>query len=638
MIRTRDPNQMGLDLLEVPRVWTAPENWRAPESLPELHGLVALDFETKDPGISKGMGSSWPFSGEGFICGVAIATRDTAFYAPVNHAAGNMDAMLFWSWLRRQCAKHDVTFVMANSIYDMGWMKRHGIVPKNPPVDVQSMSFLLDEHRRSNSLESLAQEFLCEGKLKGALEAVAKEKHIAKPMENMDKMPAWMVEPYAVQDAILTLRLHDVLLPEMQAEDLMRVHDLERDSAMVAVDMRSRGLRVDTDRVDQLRTKYTTLRDAALAQVFELTGVRATSFENDALARALRVENPSLDFSKTALGHDSIRKDWIESLNTPVSQAIGAARKYEKALTTFVEGYLTKFVVNGRLHGELHPTRRIDEDSAGGTTSGRWASSNPNLQNIPARDPEIGPDIRGCILPEEGQQFLKLDWASQEPRLTVHMAVLARQRGAEEMAQRYRDNPHTDLHGECATLMGVKRGPAKTINLGLTYGMQGAKLCHTLGLPTEIITTRRGVMVEIAGPEGQRLIDKHFEAVPFMRGLYDLAKKTAERRGYVKTISGRRIRFERGADGRYWRTHKALNGVIQGSAADQMKYALAAFLHEGIPADLTVHDEADRSIPFGEEGERIRKRMIEIMETIVPLQVPMIAESLTGPSWGACKG
>ena len=205
------------------------------------------------------------------------------------------------------------------------------------------------------------------------------------------------------------------------------------------------------------------------------------------------------------------------------------------------------------------------------------------------------------------------------------------------MAQRYRDNPHTDLHGECAVLMGVPRGPAKAINLGLAYGMQGAKLCHTLGLPTKTITTRRGLVVEIAGDEGQRLLDKHFEAVPFIKGLYDVAKETAERRGYVKTISGRRIRFEKHGD-EYWRTHKALNGIIQGSAADQMKMALHAFMVEGIPANLTVHDEADRSIPRGEEGERIKRRMVEIMETIVPLEVPMIAESLTGPNWGACKG
>lgn len=637
MIRTNDPNQMTLGLIEKPRVWHAPANWATPTTLPELHGIVALDFETKDPGIARGMGSSWAFRDEGFICGAAIATDNDSFYLPINHAAGNMDAMLFWTWLRKQCAKPDVTFVMANSIYDLGWLARHGIKPANAPIDVQAMAFLLDEHRMSYSLDNLGREYLNEGKLSSSLVEDARQHHILKPMENMDKMPAWMVAPYAVQDARITRRLYDVLLPMIERDDLVRVMDLERQSALVAVDMRMRGIRVDTDRVERLRIKYRQLREAALERIFELTQVRMQPFENEAAARALRVENPSLDFAKTAMGHDSVRKDFVESLKTPVAQAIGIARKYDKALGTFVDGYFTKFVVKGRIHGEFHPTRRVDEDASGGTTSGRWASSNPNLQNIPARDPDLGPDIRGCAIPEEGEQWLKLDWASQEPRLTVHFAALAKRRGAKEMAQRFRDDPNTDLHGECAKLMGVPRPKAKTINLGLAYGMQGAKLCHTLGLPTEMAKSRTGTMVEVAGKEGQRLLDLHFKAVPFMRDLYTMAKKRGEARGYVKTLSGRRIHFEK-IDGRYWRTHKALNGIIQGSAADQMKYALAAFLREGIPAAITVHDEADRSIPLGEEGERIKARMIEIMETIVPLEVPMVAESLTGPNWGACKG
>jgi DNA polymerase I-like protein with 3'-5' exonuclease and polymerase domains len=636
VIRTNDSKQMALDLLEPVRVWHAPAHWTVPSSLPELSGLVALDFETKDPGISRGMGSSWAFRDEGFICGAAIATDTESFYLPINHAAGNMDAMLFWPWLRKQAAKEEVTFVMANSIYDLGWLRRHNITPRNAPIDVQAMAFLLDEHRRSYSLDNLGREYLQEGKLSSSLVDDAKAHHIDKPMANMDKMPAWMVAPYAIQDARLTQRLFYILWEKIVEEDLEEVFTLERQSALVAVDMRMRGIRIDEARVERLRTKYTALRDAALQSVFEKTDVRATAFDNEALARALRVENPSLDFEKTALGKDSIRRDFVESLGTPVSRAIADARKYEKALGTFIDGYLTKYVVRGRLHGELHPTRRADEDAEGGTTSGRWASSNPNLQNIPARDPELGPDIRGCFLPEEGEQWLKLDWASQEPRLTVHFALLARQRGAREMAQRFRDNPHTDLHGECAALMDVTRPKAKTINLGLAYGMQGAKLCHTLGLPTEMVKSKTGTMIEVAGKEGQRLLDLHFEKVPFMRGTYMLAKQRAEKRGYVKTISGRRIRFEK-IDNRYWRTHKALNGIIQGSAADQMKYALAQFLREGIPAALTVHDEADRSIPLGEEGERIRKRMVEIMERIVPLEVPMIAESLTGANWGECK-
>jgi DNA polymerase I-like protein with 3'-5' exonuclease and polymerase domains len=205
------------------------------------------------------------------------------------------------------------------------------------------------------------------------------------------------------------------------------------------------------------------------------------------------------------------------------------------------------------------------------------------------------------------------------------------------MVERFIAKPYTDLHGECATLMSIPRRPAKIINLALAYGAQGANICHQLGLPTQWITSRRsGLQIEIAGPEGEELLRKHFEAVPFIKGIFDIAKNRATSRGFVTTISGRRIRFEKYADGNYVRPYKALNGVIQGSAADQMKMALVAFRREKLRINLTVHDEADLSLPFGEEGERLNARMTEIMEEVCPISVPMIAETTLGANWGQC--
>ena len=151
---------MAFDLPEPVRNWSPPENWKPPESLPELEGIVGLDFETKDPGITRKQGSSWCLRDEGFICGAAVAAENLSLYAPINHAAGNMDPMLFWTWLRKQAAKPSVTFVMANSIYDAGWLSRHNITPVNDPYDVQAMAYLLNEHRRSYSLSNLARDYL----------------------------------------------------------------------------------------------------------------------------------------------------------------------------------------------------------------------------------------------------------------------------------------------------------------------------------------------------------------------------------------------------------------------------------------------------------------------------------------------
>ena len=650
--RIDDINQLDLGLIEVPRTFHAPAAYTPCNEFPDLDGIVAIDLETKDPGIGNGTGSSWPLTDVGFVCGVAIRWAGGKMYYPLRHAAGNITQHddVFWTWLMRQLAKPNVICVMANAVYDTGWLRRHGVVLANPPIDVQVMAFLLDEHRRSYALSALAKAFLGRDKSNLTLIDMARGLHIPHPMSNMDKLPAWVVEPYALDDVDLTYDLYFHLLDKIIAEGLGKVLRLESECTLVSVDMRSIGVRVDLDQVERLKPAFQFKRQAALDIIKDSTGILMQPFENEAAARALRVENPSVVLGITPAGGTSVAAGVLREINSPVSNAILTARKFDKAIGTFLEGYLEKFVHRGRIHAEFHSTRNnssndddvFGDDSMFGASSGRWASSNPNLQNIPIRDPEIGPAIRSCFVPEQGERWVKLDYASQEPRLTVHFAHLVRinnrpLRGAAEMVERFQRNPLTDLHGECATMMGVPRGPAKIINLALAYGMQGASLCRSLGLPTKTITSRRtGQQIEVAGDEGQRLLDKHYAAVPFVKDLFDIAKNIANTRGYVQTISGRKIRFEKYPDGNYARIHKALNGVIQGSAADQMKMALVALRGAGLPVNLTVHDEADRSVPMGVDGELMIERMVEIMEDVIQISVPMIAEAKVGANWGAC--
>lgn len=652
--RIEDPRQNDLGLIEIPRTFHAPASYVPCNDYPELEGITAIDFETKDPGIGEGRGSSWAIGhggvghplGEGFVCGVAICSSRSKMYYPLKHAAGNIerDDTQFWYWLRYQLEKPSVTCVMANAVYDTGWLRRHRIAPANPPIDVQVMAFLLDEHRKSYSLSNLARDYLHRDKGTQSLVSMARALHIPKPMENMDKLPAWVVEPYALDDVDLTYCLYWHFLPQIAAQELNGVLKLESDCALVAVDMRWQGVRVDQSRLELLGERFAMKREGSLEMIRSITGIAIAPFDNIAAIKALREENSAVTLGQTETGRDSVDRFVLQRIGSPVANLILDARRYEKARGTFVES-LGKHIYRGRIHAEFHSTRNnssndddvFGNDSMYGAGSGRWASSNPNLQNIPNRDEEIGPAVRACFMPEEGERWCKLDYASQEPRLTVHFAHLANQRGAAAMVERFNAEPFTDLHGECSALMGVPRSHAKTINLALTYGQQGAALCQQLGLPTKMITTRNGRSLEVAGDEGQRLLDRHFEAVPFIRGVFDLAKATATQRGYVKTLSGRRIRFEKYPDGNYARVHKALNGVIQGSAADQMKMALVALRREGLSVNLTVHDEADRSVPLGYDGEAMVERMVEIMESIVQLSVPFVVDAKTGDSWGDCK-
>jgi DNA polymerase I-like protein with 3'-5' exonuclease and polymerase domains len=423
----------------------------------------------------------------------------------------------------------------------------------------------------------------------------------------------------------------------IEAQGLTNILDIERRASMAAGDMRRRGVRVDVDKAERIKQSFVLKRDAAIADIARITGVNVTPWDNVAILQALRVENPALVVDHTPTGKEALRKEFVDALGTPVAKAVAHARHLDKAVTTFIDGLIHRYTYRGRIHAEFHTLRRTDDEGRGyGTISGRMSSSNPNAQQIPARDPEIGPAIRSCFLPEEGEQWAKWDYSGQELRVAVHFAAAAKLPGADAMVQRYLTEPNIDLHGETARLMGVARPAAKAITLGINYGMGGAKLCKQLGLPTRMKEIR-GHMMEVAGPEGEELLRKHLEAVPWVKGLYTLAKDTAERRGYVKTLLGRRSRFPRGPDGKYMWTHAAANRVIQGTSADMMKVALARLREAEFPVLLTVHDEVDLSIPRGEEGDRQAKAITEIMQNAIPLVVPTTVDFKAGSDWGAVK-
>ena len=633
-------DQLALALdIPPPKKHALPANWQPFDvaQFPTLSGIVALDTETKDPGIGAGIGSSWAHEGAGFICGFSIAWAGGAFYLPVQHSNGNVDADIVGRWLREQAANPDVTFVMANASYDVGWCARWGSVPTNPPYDVQGMATLLDEHRASYSLDNLARHYLQRHKGTDGLVTASRDIGIPHPMSNMDRLPAWIVEPYAVDDAVLTLALYHHLMPMIEAEGLVNILDIERRASMAAGDMRRRGVRVDVDKAERIKQGFILLRDQAIADIRSLTGVNVSPWDNVAILQALRVENPGLVVDHTPTGKEALRKEFVDALGTPVAKAVAHARHLDKSINTFFDGFIHKYAYRGRIHAEFHTLRRTDDEGYGyGTITGRLSCSNPNLQQIPARDPEIGPAIRSCFLPEEDEQWLSADYSSQEPRWTIHYAAMMNLPGAAAMVERFRVDPRTDLHGETAALMGVKRTPAKTINLAIAYGAGGAKICHQLGLPTRMKEIH-GRMVEIAGVEGQALIDRHAEAVPYVRGLAKAASKRAEEQGYIVSYGGRRMRFTRGFDKKPELTHKALNKLIQSCAATQNKIALARLRDAGIPVMISIHDSAEVSVPLGDAGERMRSQIVEIMESAVELLVPSVVDVKVGPDWGSLK-
>jgi DNA polymerase I-like protein with 3'-5' exonuclease and polymerase domains len=621
-----------------------PIDWKPHDELPELHGVVGLDAETKDPDLSRGMGSSWPYKaqGIGFVAGWGISYEGGDFYLPLRHSEGNIDPLRVERWLRAQVRKPDVTVCCANVMYDLGWAWRYDIEPLNLPYDPQGEAALLDEYRSSYSLESLSQEFLGRGKLDQEFIDRCARAGLLNPKANMDMVPAWIAEPYGTEDAVLARQLHLKFRAKLEAENLQKIYDLERECFLVGMDMQKRGMRVDLDRAARKSAELIEKRDAAIEQVYQLTNVRIDANDNPAIARALRVENSEIVFPQTSQGRDSIRADFLESLDSPVGKLVRSARQYDKAVSTFFDGYIFGCEVAGRIHSTFHPLRRADENGTNGTVSGRWASSDPNLTNVPQRIPEIRDAVRGCCIPEEDHDWGKLDYAGQEPRLTVHFAALIRRkgrplRGALEMVERFKANPLLNLHTETGERMGLPmpegKTKAKIINLAITYGAGGAKTCKQLGLPTEWIDKPWG-RLEIAGPEGRRLLKLHHETMPFIKEFQEICTERGEQNGFIITIGGRRCRLEKRGKEYMW-AYTSCNKLIQGSAADQMKRASVLIRRAGIPLTVIVHDEADLSVPKGDAGVKLIAQVKEIMESAYELLLPVVADVKIGSDWAA---
>jgi DNA polymerase I-like protein with 3'-5' exonuclease and polymerase domains len=285
------------------------------------------------------------------------------------------------------------------------------------------------------------------------------------------------------------------------------------------------------------------------------------------------------------------------------------------------------------------------------------ACKNPNLQQQPSRD-EFAVMWRSIYIPEEGAIWYCHDYSQQEPRWTTHFAAsIPGMRGAAEAAQAYWDNPKLDNHDFMAKLTGLPRKSAKLIFLGLCYGEGGAKLCRDLGLPTSYAVRFEGVrgltlfdtlddaMVaadeypgeaswfEAAGKEGQRIIDKFHERAPYIGQLAELCKRKVKAKGTIRTAGGRVLHFPRRRDGKFDWVHKALNRLIQGSSADQIKTAMVMIDRElpDLFMNLQVHDELDGSCGSVAEAGKAAKIMRECMGAT---KVPYRVDEEYGPNWG----
>ena len=604
--------------------------WVMPDGFPNLSDAkeIAIDLETYDPHL-KEKGSGWP-TRDGHIIGVAVAVESGAWYFPIRHqTGGNMDPQVVLRWVARICAVPDRDYIFHNAHYDVGWLRAEGVEVMGRVVDTMVAAPLIDENRFSYALTNLGRDYLHERKDERLLREAAAEWSVDAKAE-MYKLPPQYVGPYAEQDAALTLRLWRHLQGLIIKEDVSSIFDLELGVLRTTIDMRSRGVRVDLEGADRVKKDLEKREKDILHKIKADYGLDVDIWAAASVAKVF--DKAGIEYQKTeATGAPSFTKSFLSSSAHPLPKEIVAAREFNKARTTFIDAIL-KHQHKGRIHADIHQLR----SDSGGTITGRFSYSSPNLQQLPARNELIGPMIRGLFLPEEGEKWGSFDYSSQEPRIVVHYASLMKLPRAGEFVAKYIADKHSDFHQIAADIVGVPRKQAKTINLGLFYGMGITKLAAQLGLELS---------------DAKDLFAKYHDEVPFVRGISEVASTRAGEFGSIRTLLGRKCRYDKwepslfgvhkplsheeafatyGKGIRRAFTYKALNSLIQGSAADQTKKAMVLLAAEGILPMVQIHDELAVSVP----DEATARRVQEIMETCVKLVVPSVVDAELGESWG----
>ena len=609
-------------------------DWVCPSDYPDLRHAkeIAIDLETKDPNI-KTKGAGWA-TFDGHIVGFAVAAFDQQWYFPIHHdAGGNMDSAITTAWMQ-EVLKTPAKKIFHNASYDVGWLLVNGFEINGPIVDTMVAAALINENRFSFSLNACAKDYLGEIKNETFLNEKAKEWGID-PKADLWKLPAGYVGFYAEQDAALTLKLWQRFKTEITKQSINDVWDMEMELLPILIETRRRGIRVDEEKAASLKKEFVSREKTILNKIKEQTTMGVDIWAARSVAQVF--DRIGVDYPRTAKTDEpSFTQNWLVNCNNPIAQLIRQAREINKFHSTFIDS-IQRYVHKGRIHSEINQLR----SDQGGTVSGRLSYSNPNLQQIPARNKEFGDKIRSLFLPEEGKQWGSFDYSQQEPRLVAHYAASVNEdfAGADDFIEAYK-NEAADFHQIVADMAGISRTHAKTINLGLFYGMGKAKLARELGISKD---------------NAENLLQKYHTRVPFVKRLAEAVTSSASKYGFIRTIRGRKCRFDMwepstfgmnkamqyeeakaiyGNNIRRAFTYKALNRLIQGSAADQTKQAMINCYKQGFKPLLQIHDE----LCFSINDESDIKGVREVMENAIEnLKVPFKVDVALGKSWGEAK-
>ena len=609
-------------------LFKAQTEWTRPEEFPDLsyYDEIAIDLETQDPDL-KSLGSG-SIVGRGKVVGIAVAVEGYSGYFPFAHEGGDnlpKDKVIQWF---KSVLKTSADKIFHNAMYDVCWIRSMGLTINGQIYDTMIAASLVNENRYRYDLNSLGWEYCGRGKNETELNNAAKEWGVD-PKAEMWKLPAMYVGNYAERDSQLTLELWQRLQKEISSQDLAAIFDLETELFPCLVDMRFKGVRVDVERAHQLKKQLASEEKQILLQVKKETQIEPQIWAARSIATVF--DKLKLSYDRTLKTNaPSFTKNFLSSHSNPIVKMIAKAREINKAHTTFIDTII-KYEHKNRIHADINQIR----SDSGGTITGRFSYSNPNLQQIPARNKDLGPMIRSLFIPEEGCEWGCFDYNQQEPRLVVHYASLQQLPSVANVVTSFKEGT-ADFHNIIAKMANIPRAQAKTINLGLFYGMGKAKLQAELGVSKE---------------KAEELFSTYHSHVPFVKQLMNAVSNRGQQRGQIRTLLGRLCRFhlwepnyfgmhkalpheqaiqEHGQAIKRAGTYKALNKLIQGSAADMTKKCMLELYKEGIIPHIQIHDELDISV----ETDKQAKHIVQVMESAVELEIPNKVDYEFGKNWG----
>jgi len=594
--------------------------WKPSELVPIPGDVTELALDTETNGLLDNKKAR--------VAGISYCLPDgTTRYHPFRHTtSGNLPEQQILDWARQELRGKKI--YLANAGFDIRMLRRDGIRLEeqgNEFGDIQHYAALLDDSRRKFSLDVLAHEFLGESKVGKDLDG----------SRMADYHPS-MVEPRALADADQTYRIAKKLRERITAESLDEVRTLEEQVIPVVCEMEENGAPLDTELLGKWVTEAERRYIWILSTIEKQFNMRfnpnsAADYEKLFAVRKIPV------ISYTEKGNPSFKDEVLERVNDPWIQLARYADHLDSLRSKFLNNYDNRVEPAGILRYSLHQLRS-DE---GGTITGRFSSSNVNIQQVMTERNhrlrfktlqqlrEWFPEfeelnswreddfyVRKLFIPEDGR-WLSADQEQVEYRIFAHYA------NSPEIIARYLEDPSVDFH---SIVMEMVRRVKPTIDRKRTKDLNFAFI---FGAGTGKIAT----MLNVGISEAKSLVDAYKKQFPEADELLSTASRLASRRGYVKTILGRRGRFPDKQN-----LHKALNKVIQGSAADTAKRKLIevykARKQTGFVMRFPVHDELNGDSP----DETCTEMVGQILnEQTTKFRVPILWKVGTGSSWAEAK-